>query len=440
MQRRRATLAGLGLAGLGLVMSATAQETLPADVQPFALPAATLLQETAAPPARDKFPAITLHDEQHYDFDEHQRLTLTTHKIYRIDAASAVADFGQVRAVWDPSRQLRPRIRARVVTKDGREHQFDPATLNDESASDRDPLIFEDTRLLRGPLPAIAPGSVVEFEAIITDQEPFFAAGRTSLVYIAPTGAVERTIITVSAPTSVPLRYATRALPTATVTDEVLDGRRVITLRQGPLALDAKKLFVEAAGDQPFWPEFEFSTGESWLAIADAYTKVAEPFIRPDEVRSLLPRDMPAERGELVASLLKILHERVRYTGVLFGQGKIIPNPPSVTLERRFGDCKDKAVVFASLLRAAGLPSQVVLLNAGTYTDVDPKLPGMGNFNHMIVHVPGDQPLWIDPTVEHMKVGELPRQDAGRWALLIGEEGTQFVRTPESQVIRRLPI
>ena len=431
MLPRRATLAGLGLAGFWLVTSATAEETLPADVQPFALPAATLLQQTTAPPARDKFPAVMLHDKQTYEFDDQQRLTLTEHKIYRIDDASAVTDFGQVRAVWDPSRQARPKIRARVVTKDGREHQFDPATLADESASDRDPLIFEDTRLLRGPLPAIAPGSVIEMEAIITDQEPMFAAGRTNQVYLAPSGAVERTIIIVSAPTSVPLRYAKRAMPQATVTDEVRDGRRIITVRQGPLALEAEKIFVEAAGDQPYWPEFQFSTGESWPAVAGAYGKLAEPFIRPDEVRSLLPKELPAERGELVASLLKILHERVRYTGVLFGQGKIVPNPPSVTLERRFGDCKDKAVVFVSLLRAAGLPAEVVLLNAGTNADVDPELPGVGNFNHMIVHVPGEQPLWIDATVEHMKVGELPIQDAGRWALLIGEDGAQLVRTPE---------
>jgi transglutaminase-like putative cysteine protease/tetratricopeptide (TPR) repeat protein len=430
MLTKRGSIAVLGLAGLWAVASVSADETLPADVQPFALPAATLLRVAAAPRPRDEFPVVFLHEATRFAFDERQRLTLTTHQIYRIDANSATAQFGQVQAIWEPARQRRPTIRARVVTPDGREHRFDPATLSDESASDRDPLLFDDTRMLRGPLPAIVPGSVVEVEQTAVDLEPPFESGRSHQVYVGAAGAVEQTLIVVSAPTSIPLRYAKRVLPDAVVAEEIRNGRRQITLQQGPVANEFDKMFMEASGDKPIWPQFLFSTGESWSAVASAYEELAAPFIRPDEVRSLLPKELPAGRDELIASLFAILHERVRYTGVLFGQGKIVPNSPSVTLERRFGDCKDKAVVFASLLRAAGLPAQIVLINSSTSVDIDPALPGIGDFNHMIVHVPGERPLWIDPTTEYMKVGELPQEDVDRWALVIGESGAPLVRTP----------
>jgi tetratricopeptide (TPR) repeat protein len=131
--------------------------------------------------------------------------------------------------------------------------------------------------------------------------------------------------------------------------------------------------------------------------------------------------------------LLELLHDRVRYTGVLFGVGKLVPNPPSVTLERRFGDCKDKAVVFTSMLRAAGVPAQLALVNSGIAPDVSAELPGMGGFNHMIVRVPGERPLYIDPTAEHMKVGELPTEIQGRHVLVIAGDGTALQRTPDPQ-------
>jgi transglutaminase-like putative cysteine protease len=41
----------------------------------------------------------------------------------------------------------------------------------------------------------------------------------------------------------------------------------------------------------------------------------------------------------------------VRYTGVEFGEAAIVPRKPSETLERRFGDCKDKAPLLVAMLR-----------------------------------------------------------------------------------------
>ena len=112
--------------------------------------------------------------------------------------------------------------------------------------------------------------------------------------------------------------------------------------------------------------------------------------------------------------LLAAVQRMVRYTGIEFGNAAIVPRMPREILTRRFGDCKDQAALLVAMLRAAGLQADVALLFAGTGPDVVPELPGLGGFNHAIVRMGGDPPLWIDPTVHCLPVGRLPRPDQGR--------------------------
>src|SRR5207247_776986 len=63
---------------------------------------------------------------------------------------------------------------------------------------------------------------------------------------------------------------------------------------------------------------------------------------------------------------------------------------------------------------------------------VDQDLPGLGVFNHAIVYVTGDHPLWIDATSAESRVGDLPTADQGRLALIATRGTVALERTPES--------
>lgn len=68
-------------------------------------------------------------------------------------------------------------------------------------------------------------------------------------------------------------------------------------------------------------------------------------------------------------------------------------------LEQRFGDCKDKAVLLVSLLRALGIQAEPALVStwAGERTSSSPPSPFA--FNHAIVHLRRNEgDLWLDPT------------------------------------------
>ena len=59
----------------------------------------------------------------------------------------------------------------------------------------------------------------------------------------------------------------------------------------------------------------------------------------------------------------------VRYVAIKFGQGGIVPHSADHVLLDAYGDCKDHAVLFAAMLRAKGIDSNLVLINgSNSYT------------------------------------------------------------------------
>ncbi|HET9185076.1 MAG TPA: transglutaminase domain-containing protein, partial [Solirubrobacterales bacterium] len=179
-----------------------------------------------------------------------------------------------------------------------------------------------------------------------------------------------------------------------------------------------------------------FSTGSSWADLARRYSEIVDRSIRGTDVDAFLRAAAggPApSQLETINRILARMSDEVRYTGMELGEGGLIPRTPAETLKRRFGDCKDKAVLLTALLRASDIPAYVALLNAGEDDpDVEESLPGFGLFNHAIVIVPGAPALWIDPTDPYARAGELPTADQGRLALVASPTATGLVRTPEA--------
>ncbi|MES1240792.1 MAG: DUF3857 domain-containing protein [Acidobacteriota bacterium] len=391
--------------------------------------------------------AVILFTEMRYSYDEQGRLTRVRRLVYRIQGADADAQWSEISEAWSPWYQERPELRARVITPDGAVHELDPATITD-SVSSKQPEMYEDGRIRRAPLPAIGPGAVVEIESTRRDTAPFFDRGTVEMTGIRLWVPVRHRRAIVEAPASLPLRHVVRQAPEGgVVREEVDNGRRRLTFEYRDLA--PLEDFESGMPTESWLSYVAFSTGDSWSAVAQRYSGIVEEAIRAAETDGALraflraagvPAQGPITQGptprETLDRILARLGSEVRYTGVELGEGSIIPRAPAETLRRKFGDCKDKAVLLTALLRRLDIPAHVALLQAGENTpDVEEALPGMGGFNHAIVVVPGLQgepDLWVDPTDRYARAGELPVGDQGRFALIADAGTTGLVRTPEA--------
>jgi transglutaminase-like putative cysteine protease len=107
----------------------------------------------------------------------------------------------------------------------------------------------------------------------------------------------------------------------------------------------------------------------------------------------------PADPQGSMERAIAFVQGEVRYTAIDMGSHSYAPSPPETTLERRFGDCKDKSTLLVSLLAEAGIEAEPVLVNTVARAAVRDRLPSPLAFDHVVVRArTADGDVWIDPT------------------------------------------
>lgn len=102
------------------------------------------------------------------------------------------------------------------------------------------------------------------------------------------------------------------------------------------------------------------------------------------------------------------------------------PHAAPIVLARRYGDCKDKAVLFITLAKLGGIEAHFALVRTRDYGRLKRDVP-MQQFNHAIVYVPAqkglEQGFFIDPTVDALDVDLLRSDNQGTWSLVLDLQG-----------------
>lgn len=428
----RALLVATSVALFVFVCPLVASEK-PWGVTPFRAEPKAMLAAAEAVPAGEA-DAVVLLEELRYAFDGEGQATVTSRLIFRLIDESAVDDWSTIQTEWAQWYQERPVLAARVIGRDGSVHMLDAKAVTESAAREESPDIFSDNRLLRAPLPGMAAGVVVEEVITWRDRNPLFETGTTARLMFGRYVPVQQTRLVIDAPSSLPIQIVNKTNPRIEAARTDADGRQQIVF--------------ESARIEP-WKDFEgnlpydesnvgyvaFSTGTSWQEVARRYTDIVETQIgEASVVRPFLTAAIgkSTDRREIVSKALAAIQKNIRYAGMEVGDGSIVPRTPKQVLALKYGDCKDKATLLVAMLRAAGIPANVALLNAGTGLDVDADLPGLGRFNHVIVRVGGDDPFWVDPTDEYSRAGVLPVPDQDRLALVADASTSTLIRTPAS--------
>jgi tetratricopeptide (TPR) repeat protein len=406
--------------------------TQPWDDPPFSSDPKALLAaaESVTPKSKDEGVVVLL-DESRVTFDAKGLATRTERLVYRVVQESAVEGWASIEEQWQPWYDEQPKVEARVIAKDGSVHLLDPKSFKTNDAED-EPDMFSDARVLSGPLPAVAPGAVVEQLVTYKQKNTLYEAGTAHRHNFGRWVETQQSRLVIEYPSASAFHLVNHTTPEVKPARSEANGVTRLVFEAGNLPkVESGEYGIPS--DVVHGSYVAFSTGKSWQDVATRYAEIVDKQAGPPDAIASLVKSVAGDAKtprEIAARFLEKVERDIRYAGVEFGEGSIVPRTPGETIAHKYGDCKDKAILLVAMLRQAGVPANAVLLDAGYGNDVEADLPGLGHFNHVIVYVRGESPLWIDPTDDYARAGELPDQDQGRRALIASRDTTALVVTP----------
>ncbi len=411
--------------GLLLLVSATrgGLATSPARAdgfgeQPMSASVAELRSAAAAARRPQRGGAAWLLDEEVVRVDPGGAVTTRTRRIIAIDSATAVARWQSVGRSWSPWYEDPPTVDARVLDRDGAFHRLDPATVDLGSPPSGEPHGVGEQRWVQASLPAVAPGAIAEIVTTVRENKPRFAAGSVhsyTFGYTLFDVAQSRVIIDAPAGTQLAVEEDLHGVVARRVEQA---GGRILRIYE---ATDLARSMRDDAIPADFW-----------ASVAHDYAALVRGRIEAGPLPSEVRIQPGAGRRETIRRAVDFMHRELRCTGLELGLNDFTPWTPAEVWQHRYGDGKDLATFLVALLARAGIEAEVALVDDGPREAVSPGLPGLDQFDHAIVHVPGEK-LWIDPSLDLARPGQLSAQVEGRLALVAGTRTRATVRTPSSR-------
>ncbi len=204
------------------------------------------------------------------------------------------------------------------------------------------------------------------------------------------------------------------------------------------LRRDTPALVVE--GGVPAWyepfPAFAIEDGTTWSDVARwGGTMFAEPAVLSPAMRAKvaeLAGGVPGDDARALA-VTRFVQDQVRYLGIEIGQNSHRATDPNTVLARRFGDCKDKALLLVTMLHALGMKAEPALVSSSLTDSVGRNGPSRQAFDHVIVRLElQGKTYWIDATREAQGGGGLASLAVPRFgrALVLAEGTTDLAVIP----------
>ncbi|MBN2695313.1 DUF3857 domain-containing protein [bacterium] len=124
---------------------------------------------------------------------------------------------------------------------------------------------------------------------------------------------------------------------------------------------------------------------------------------------------------EKIQKIQEYVFKNTHYVGIELGINSYKPFSATEVLDRKFGDCKDKANLLNSLLKVVNIDAYMVLVRAGRIGRIKlDENPNPRDFNHAISYIPSLD-LYIDSTAEFNGLDSLPEGNQGAYSLIIAD-------------------
>jgi transglutaminase-like putative cysteine protease len=408
-------------------------------------------QLSAPVPAHDdKVPAATMYSATELTVlgnGRVRRLTRVVHRILRPEGES----YGLLTVPFDPQSKIIS-LHAWSIPPGGKPYEAKERDAVDTSFSDDpDVSLITDTltRVLR--IPGVQVGSLVGYE-LEQEERPYVVIETWGYQEDVPVREAHFTL-------RLPAGWDYRASP--------VNGPELAPVANGKgewswVATGVEPIKVES--DMPPWRGIARGMVVSWFPAGGQDKGVATwadlgswQYGLTRDRRAATP-DMQREVATLTAglptplakmrALAAFTQSEIRYVSISLGIGGYQPHAAGEVFSKRYGDCKDKATLLATMLHEVGIEAWNVVINT-TRGSVNAGTPPYLAFNHMITavrlpegvddrslqavlrHPKFGRILFFDPTDEQTPFGSLRGELQANYGLLVAADGSELVALPQ---------
>ncbi|HTY94692.1 MAG TPA: DUF3857 domain-containing protein, partial [Steroidobacteraceae bacterium] len=358
------------------------------QVQALALPPWIQAQLAAPLPEHDaKTPAVVLYSETTLTVAPSGTMLRTRRQVIRILRPDG-SPYGIVRA--DSNAQVR------IISMHGWNIASggQPTDVSDRDAVESAVIgvaqgnLVDDvrSRLLR--IPGVLPGNIVATE-VTQELKPFLAADDWVFQGAIP---VHESRFSLELPAG--WSYKAHWINHADVTPGLTGARTVWTLTD-----------LKPIRDEQFMPPWQAISGRLALSLVppsghgqgfDSWSDVGAWYLNLAQGRRIATPEIKQEVATLTAAqptllakiraLANFVQSDVRYVAIELGIGGWQPHAAAEVFAHRYGDCKDKATLLATMLKEIGVDASYVIVNSlrGAVTASTP--PNLG-FDHVILAI-----------------------------------------------------
>ncbi|MCR4317250.1 MAG: DUF3857 domain-containing protein [Planctomycetes bacterium] len=283
-------------------------------------------------------------------------------------------------------------------------------------------------------LPRLSPGDVIEYTARSVEGPPdFFGDYYGATIYFGDATPTLRQDYILIAPKEKTFAVYEREFAGESAVIEEEDAkvyrwtaRNLPKIQPEPLMPSRDEIL----------PLIKVSSYATWDEFARWYHNLIQrQFESSPEIQNIV-RDITAglsDEYEKVRAIFNWVVTEIRYEAWEFGVHGYKPYQAQTICSRRFGDCKDKAILLCVMLKEIGVKGEMVLIYAETSrSDYEMALPQIGLFNHAIcrVELSDGRVFFADGTAQFHGLTEVPEMDKGARVLVISAEGGRLENVP----------
>lgn len=125
-----------------------------------------------------------------------------------------------------------------------------------------------------------------------------------------------------------------------------------------------------------------------------------------DKIKELKHIHRGYHKEGFISDAIRLVQDEIRYLGIEIGPYSHKANTPQKVYSQRYGDCKDKSVLLASILKSGGIDAKLALVNSRSGERIEDRLVSPLAFDHMIVYVNHKgRSYFVDPTIPYQRGG-----------------------------------